>query len=190
MVRTDIAELCGSLANGSGCVSVVDSSWKPSVTERGDVAASDVKARPSWWKTDVSLMCLNQSLLLLLKCVFWTWKHFYELKWSNKWCYGVSMWLSLISSPWGAINVWNHNQPKKRGGLRLSAFLSSFGAVFVDLCLPRCVCSEQCPGSGVLLFPLVFKARLTEEAACSVQGQQWPSCLGGHCGFVYLLRPD
>jgi len=76
------------------------------------------------------------------------------------------------------------------GGLRLSAFLSSFGAVFVDLCLPRCVCSEQRPGSGVLLFPLVFKARLTEEAACSVQGQQWPSCLGGHCGFVYLLRPD
>lgn len=70
MVRTDIAELCGSVANGSGCVSVVDSSRKPSVTERGDVAASDVKARPSWWKTDVSLMCLNQSLSFCYSSVF------------------------------------------------------------------------------------------------------------------------
>lgn len=70
MVRTDIAELCGSVANGSGCVSMVDSSWKPNVTERGDLTASDVKARPSWWKTDVSLMCLNQSLSFCYSSVF------------------------------------------------------------------------------------------------------------------------
>lgn len=102
------------------------------------------------------------------------------------WCFNVTV-PDLVS-----LRCYQRLKPqptKNRGGLRLSAFLSSFGAVFVDLCLLRCVCTEQCPGSGVLLFPLVAKARLTEEAACSMQRQEW-SCLGGHCGFVYHLRPD
>lgn len=44
---------------------------------------------------------------------------------------------------------------QKQGGLRLSAFLSfSLGAVFVDLCLLHCVCSEQC--SGFVGFVCLF----------------------------------
>lgn len=95
------------------------------------------------------------------------------------WCFNVTV-PDLVS-----LRCYQRLKPqltKKRGGPCFSAFLPSFGAVFVDLCLPRCVCSEQGSGSGVLLFPLVAKARLTEKAACSAQGQQRPAC-----GFVYLL---
>lgn len=55
------------------------------------------------------------------------------------------MWLSLILSCWGAIKVLKPQPTKNKVGSSLSWLpLPSFGAVSLDLCLPRAItCSEQ-----------------------------------------------
>lgn len=94
---------------------------------------------------------------------------------------------------------------QKQGGLCLSAFLSfSLGAVFVDLCLLCCVCSEQCSGFvgfvfaflgflGVFFccccFPWWPKLGTQRKELASYKDSGGLPAWVGSMGLCYLLRP-
>lgn len=99
------------------------------------------------------------------------------------------MWLSLILSCWGAIKVLKPQPTKNKVGSSLSWLpLPSFGAVSLDLCLPRAItCSEQFFCFVFLFFPWWpnterHVAKAASSLAANGSGPAW----FGWCSILHL----
>lgn len=136
--RTEGAEPYCFVADGSGCVRVVDSSWKPIVTERGDCldclkmskqGQAGGKLIDNPWRASTYLLPFVTEVFSGLGSIFMNW---------NSLINGAMVF--QCDCPWSCLpevlSTFETTTNQKQGGLCLSSFL--FLLFWCCLCRPVC----------------------------------------------------